>query len=85
MEEEKKSDEKKLKAKRLSLIAMAFSTLWITALTILKSVGLVNLSVEDIVESAAAIVAMWCPTYVSMWLDKIKQIRFGDGEDVKEC
>jgi len=77
--------EKKHGAKKFSLIAMIFATVWIAVFTALKSVHVVDISIKDIVESAAAIVAMWCPTYISVWLDKIKQIRFGDNGDVEKC
>ncbi|MCR5219186.1 hypothetical protein [Treponema sp.] len=74
-----------MKAKKLSLVAMIGATVWIAVLTILKSCKIIDITIKDIVESAAAMVAIWCPTYVSLWLDKIKLIRFGDNGDVEKC
>ena len=65
-------------AKNMSKAAMAFSSTWIAVLTIMKGFGIIDLEVTEIAVSGLAICAPWCPTYVSIWLDKIKSIRFGD-------
>lgn len=47
--------------------------------TILIGFGVLkNLSVFDVIYSAVGVVAMWSPTYLSVWLDKIKDIRNGN-------
>ncbi len=71
--------EKKLTAKSLSKAAMICATLWVAVLTIMRGIGLLEeLSETDIIYSGVAMVGFWSPTYLSIWLDKIKQIRFGD-------
>ena len=70
---------KQLGAKTLSKISMIFSSIWIMAGTVLIGLGLLkNLSVFDVIYSAVGVVAMWSPTYLSVWLDKIKDIRSGN-------
>ena len=75
---ENHQEKKQAGAKEYSKLAMIFATVWVVVMTILKSVHVIDLSISDIVASAAAVVAMWAPTFVSMWLDKIRQIRFGE-------
>ena len=75
---ENQEEKKKAGAKEYSKFAMIFATVWVVVMTVLKSVHVIDLSISDIVASAAAVVAMWAPTFVSVWLDKIKQIRFGE-------
>lgn len=65
-------------AKTQSRWAMLFSTVWIAVLTVLHGLGVISLEVTDIIYSAIAIVGVWSPAYMSIWLDKIKEIRFGD-------
>ncbi len=73
--------EKKLTAKSLSKAAMICATLWVAVLTIMRGIGLLEeLSETDIIYSGVAMVGFWSPTYLSIWLDKIKQIRFGDAD-----
>ena len=62
-------------AKLCSRVAMAFSSAWIATLTICKGAGLIKLDVDEIIISGAAIVGIWCPTFLSVYLDKIKAIR----------
>lgn len=68
-------------AKILSKIAMILSGLWIMGLTLLKAFGIVNIEITEIVYSAVAIVAVWTPTYLSIFLDKIQSIKFGGKDD----
>ena len=63
---------KNLGAKILSKGAMIFSSLWIAILTILKGMGKISLSVNEIVVSGVRITAVWTPTFVSIITDKIK-------------
>lgn len=74
--------EKKLTAKALSKAAMICATLWVAVLTILRGLGFLReLNETDIIYSGVAMVGFWSPTYLSIWLDKIKSIRFGDGAE----
>lgn len=62
-------------AKALSKCAMLFSSCWIAVLTVLKGKGVVALEIDEIIFSGCAVTAIWCPTFVSMYLDKIKEIK----------
>lgn len=64
-------------AKNLSKFAMAFSGLWIAGLTIFKGLGAIDLTMNDICLSGIVIVGVWTPTYFSIILDKIKDIKLG--------
>jgi len=67
-------------AKILSKLAMVVGGLWIGVLTILKGLGYINnLSVIEIIQTGVAIVGLWAPTYLSIILDKVKELRFGNG------
>lgn len=63
---------KNIGAKILSKGAMIFSSLWIAILTILKGMGKISLSVNEIVVSGVMITAVWTPTFTSIFIDKIK-------------
>lgn len=54
---------------------MVFSSAWIAVLTILKGKGIIALEIDEIIFSGAAVVGIWCPTFLSIYLDKIKEIR----------
>ena len=71
---------KKLGAKLLSKIAMIFAGIWIASLTIIKGFGKIELSITDIIYSGVAIAAVWTPTYFSIFLDKVKDIKLGGAE-----
>jgi len=75
--ENEQLQEKKAGAKIYSKIAMIFSSVWIAGLTILKALKVFDIAETDIIYSGISIVAVWSPTYMSIWLDKIKEIRFG--------
>jgi hypothetical protein len=64
-------------AKETSLGAQVFAVVWIVVLTILKDIGIVNLEIDDIIFSGISIAAIFMPIYFSIWLDKIRDIRFG--------
>ncbi len=74
-EEKKPVTKKKLGAKQLSKLAMIFSAVWIAVLTIFKGLGVIKLEINDIIYSGLAITAVWCPTFVSVYFDKIKIMR----------
>lgn len=63
----------KIGAKLLSKGAMIVSSLWIAVLTLVKGYGKINLSIEEIIISGAAITAVWTPTFISIITDKIKE------------
>lgn len=72
---------KKLGAKECSKVTMAFACAWIATLTILRGLGwLGGLTQNDIIYSGITIAAIWSPTYLSVWLDKIRDIRLGGAE-----
>lgn len=64
---------KGLGAKILSKGAMIFSSVWIAALTILKGLDKINLTINEIVISGVVITAVWTPTFISIITDKIKE------------
>jgi hypothetical protein len=64
-------------AKQYSLAAQIISGVWIAVHTILKGCGLSKLEMSDIIYSGIAIAAIFMPVYFSIFLDKIKDIRFG--------
>jgi hypothetical protein len=64
-------------AKKISLAAQIVSCLWIAVHTVLKGCGLSKLEMGDIIYSGIAIAAIFMPVYFSIFLDKIKDIRFG--------
>ena len=52
---------------------MIFSSVWIAALTILKGLDKINLTINEIVISGVVITAVWTPTFISIITDKIKE------------
>lgn len=77
MEEQKKENKKG--AKDYSLFSMIFSGIWIITLTLLKGFDVIKLSImEEIIPSGIAIAGVFSPIYFSIFLDKIKDIRFND-------
>lgn len=66
-----------ISAKHTSFAGMLFSFCWICVLTILKGLGEINLTIQDIIYSGAVLTAIFSPVFVSIWLEKIKEIRSG--------
>jgi hypothetical protein len=64
-----------ISAKHTDLVTKIFSVLWIIVFTVLKGLGIVALSIAEICGSAAAIVAIFAPVWISIWLDKIAEIK----------
>lgn len=64
-------------AKFLSKCSMVFAGLWIAILTILKGLGKIELAESEIIGSGVAIVAVWTPTYFSILMDKVKDMKIG--------
>lgn len=74
-------ENKKITAKKCSKFAMICATLWVAVVTILRGFGfLKELSENDVIFAGVAMVSFWSPTYLSIWLDKIKSIKFGGQE-----
>jgi hypothetical protein len=69
--------EKKKGAKEYSLFAQIFAAVWVAALTILKGMNIIALDTVDIIYTAIAIVGIFSPVYISIFLEKIRDIRFG--------
>lgn len=67
--------EKSFSAKLLSKITICFSGLWIAILTILKGLQKIDLQIDEIIYSGITITAIWCPTFISIYFDKIKAIK----------
>jgi hypothetical protein len=66
-----------LGGKEFSKAAQIAAALWIAVLTILKGFGTVKLEIDEIIYSGVSIAAIFTPVYFSIWLEKIRDIRFG--------
>ena len=73
--EKQEQTKNKLGAKVFSKIAMVIGTIWITVTGTLKGVGLFEMSAWEIMLIGLTIAYSWSPTYISMWIDKIKGIK----------
>lgn len=79
-------DKKGRGAKDVSLVSMVAAGVWIGALSLLKAFwGLVTakdfgLSMEEILLSGVVLAAIFTPVYLSIILDKIRDIRIGGGK-----
>jgi hypothetical protein len=69
-------EEKKPGAKQYSLFAQIFSGTWIAVNTVLKGLKIMELEMSDIIYSGVAIAAIFMPVYFSIFLDKIRDIKF---------
>ncbi len=75
--------EKKSGAKNISLGSMLVSAIWIGALSLLKAFwGIISeksfgLTMNEIVLSGVIMAAVFSPVYLSIILDKIKDIKVG--------
>lgn len=63
-------------AKDYSLFAQIFASVWVVVLTLCKGFGVVSLEISDIIYSGIAIAGIFMPVYFSIWLEKIRDIRF---------
>jgi hypothetical protein len=77
MAREKESKSALPGAKATSKVAQIFAALWIMALTVSKALGIIRLEIDDIIYSGISIAAIFMPVYFSIWLEKIRDIRFG--------
>ena len=69
-----------MEAKQTSRLSMVIAGLWIVILTLMKGYNLIQLEVSDIVYSGMAIAGVFSPIYLSIFLDKIRDIKFGNKE-----
>ena len=67
----------KISAKTSSLMGQAIMAVWIAGWASYAFVTGKAISMSDIALTGVAIAGSFSPTYVSIWLDKIKDIRFG--------
>ena len=77
-----------MKAKDLSLFAIAFALVWVAALTLAKAIAPVladgralGLTMPEIVTSGVFFVVACSPVYRSIWLDKKLGIKSGVAPD----
>lgn len=78
MTEEVQEEEKKLKAKPVSLIGQIVAAVWVagwSSFFIIKNIQTVN--IFDIILSGFAIAACFAPVYFNLIMDKIKDIKLG--------
>jgi hypothetical protein len=66
-----------MQAKQSSLLAQIVAALWVAALSVLKGLGKIQMDMMDIILSGGAIAAVFCPVFVSIWLEKIRDIKWG--------
>jgi hypothetical protein len=66
-----------MSAKQSSFLAQVLAALWVAAMTILKGLGKIQMEMTDIILSGGAIAAVFCPVFVSIWLEKIRDIKWG--------
>lgn len=78
-EEETPKEEKKLKAKPVSLIGQIVAAVWVagwSAFDFIKNFA--SIQITDIIFSGLAIAACFSPVYFSLLLDKLKEIKWGN-------
>ena len=72
-------------AKGVSLVGQIIGAVWIGGWNAFQFIhdilNNIHVDVTDIIYSGVAVVACFSPVYVSIILDKIKDIRFGDKND----
>ncbi len=73
-----KVKKKKTGAKKMSLFGMIFGAVWIVVWSSLKFTILHNVRMQDIIYSGLAVGGIFAPVTLSIILDKIKGIKFGD-------
>lgn len=71
-----------LQAKPVSLKSQVIAAVWIAGWSAFKFIREpMGISVHDILFSGLGIAACFSPVYLSIVMDKIKEIRFGDKSD----
>lgn len=69
-----------MKGKKVSLLGQIVAVVWVSGWCAFKFVsgGIANVEINDIILSGVAVAGCFSPVYLSIILDKIKDIRFGD-------
>lgn len=68
------------KSKRASLIGQIVMALWVAGWSTYMFLGGKVIPINDIILSGVAIAGAFSPIYLSIWLDKIKEIKNGSGK-----
>ena len=77
-EENKKEARRGLQAKPISLKSQIIASIWIAGWTAYKFVRFgSSIEINDVIFSGLGIAACFSPVYLSIIMDKIKEIRFG--------
>lgn len=85
MLEEEKKEKKKIKAKDVSKWSMIVASLWISVLSLVKAFWTLfapeystfGLEMTEILASGIVLAAVFTPVYISIILDKVKDIKIG--------
>ena len=78
-EEETPKEEKKLKAKPVSLIGQIVAAVWVAGWSAFKFIkNASSIDTNDIILSGLAIAGCFSPVYFNLLLDKIKEIKWGN-------
>lgn len=78
----KKDENKGIKAKSISLKSQLLAVIWIAGWSTFKFINSADgISISDVLYSGLGIAACFSPVYLSIIMDKIKDIRFGDKEE----
>ena len=77
------SEKLKSSAKEISKWSMVIAGVWISVLSIIKGVfpGTFDLTVDEIIKTGVTLAALFSPVYLSIILDKIKDINIGGKND----
>ena len=81
--EKLEKSKRELQAKPVSLKSQLIAAIWIAVWSAFKFIREpLNISVNDVLFSGLGIAACFSPVYLSIVMDKIKEIRFGDKNDM---
>ena len=81
--EKLEKSKRELQAKPVSLKSQLIAAIWIAGWSAFKFLRTpLDISVKDVLFSGIGIAACFSPVYLSIVLDKVKEIRFGDKNDI---
>lgn len=81
--EKLEKSKRELQAKPVSLKSQLIAAIWIAGWSAFKFMRTpLDISVKDVLFSGIGIAACFSPVYLSIVLDKVKEIRFGDKNDM---
>lgn len=81
--EKLEKSKRELQAKPVSLKSQLIAAIWIAGWSAFKFLRTpLDISVKDVLFSGIGIAACFSPVYLSIVLDKVKEIRFGDKNDM---